>query len=1048
MERSERQQTSAIELRSLGDCVIQVGSKRISSRARVTFAVLLRLLAQAGQAIPRSEIQSLLWPSESDPNARHRLRQVIYGLKRLGVKLAGDSTHVTLIADRAAVDYRDAIVNCHSDCSPLLRVFLPGFAPNISPAFERWLQELRSHVDLQILRALLSVLAPLRQNGRWSEVEAVASRCLDIDPLNEEATLSLAEARAMGGNKVEAVRLIDRYKEDLDIHAPGIGLPSSLLRERIAGRLLPAESPLVGRESTIAAIATVVRNLGNVGGGYLITGDAGCGKTRIIQEIHRIAVLGDLAVVQAECLPGDARYPLSILTRIIPAVQGLPGAIGCSPHSLEYLRRLTDEPTEATHIHSFRETPSFTYTAIKRSIDDLVAAVTHELSLLLIIDDIDQADELSIEIIGDLIAASRSKSLLILMTARHLSGSVARLTTAGRGLRWLALNPLGQSDAGKLLQSLTSAHHGGLSEELEALYVEMADGNPFSIHELARYWESCGQLRPIPPSIESILHNRIAGLAERDLGILQTTVLLGHNATTERLSQLLELSQPDLLNHLESLEQAGFARWEQNRLRCSHRRLAELACERLSSTALLSIHSRIAKLLNSELTQPDCSGLLWDCANHFRLAGKHNESIALLSKCSDRLLRLGVPHEATSLWRQALDLCQSDAERIVVQEKLISALHAAGDLAQVSRAAEEVIRLRKSLRLGNSGWSDWQIDVLEARMYALQDVEPILVEASACLSDEFTAPHIRVRAGICAMICAYNLHEPTRVAYINRLLTSLMDEVTFQPVDRLTMSLVFNTYVGDLEKGAAAGNELVDLARTSGSVALLAQSLRRYAVVLRMLGQFKDARRALNEAYQLAKWMDSRSYMLATRLLIAQTLIEQGDLDAARELLSRTITPDDRRRFPYRAIIVAHLRAMIALIDGNQKEAMRVCDSRAFRKWRARSSQLSGRMRHDSLAVSALLSVSRETVARSKKQLAALEHEFTRLQEVGDQDFVAFALCKSLIARGQGLRAQTIVADYLRLHRRERYPAPEYLTNLLKPGPGQVSNCGSAKAAP
>jgi ATP/maltotriose-dependent transcriptional regulator MalT len=297
------------------------------------------------------------------------------------------------------------------------------------------------------------------------------------------------------------------------------------------------------------------------------------------------------------------------------------------------------------------------------------------------------------------------------------------------------------------------------------------------------------------------------------------------------------------------------------------------------------------------------------------------------------------------------------------------------------------------------------------------------------------------------MICAYNLHDPTRVTYINRLLTSLMGEVTLRPVDRLTMSLVFNTYVGDLEKGATAGNELVYLARKSGSVAFLAQSLRRYAVVLRMLGQFKDARGALNEAFQLAKWMDSRSYILATRILIAQTLIEQGDLDSARDMLLRTITPDDRRRFPYRAIIVAHLRAMIALIHGNKKEAVRVCDSRAFRKWRARSSQLSGRMRHDSLAVSALLSVSRETVARSNKQLASLEHEFTRLQAVGDQDFVAFALCKSLIARGQENRAQTILADYLRLYRRERYPAPQYLTNLLKLEPGQVSSCDSAKAA-
>ncbi|HWW85478.1 MAG TPA: AAA family ATPase, partial [Vicinamibacterales bacterium] len=529
---------------------------------------------------------------------------------------------MTLVAEKTVVDYRNALANWQEGSGPLLRGFLPGYAPSISPAFERWLQELRGQVDLQIRGALLSAIAALRQNGRWVEIEAAATRCLEIDPLNEEATLCLAEARALGGNKLEAVRLIDRYKEDLSIHAASIQLPSSLLRERIAGRLLPATSPLVGRESTIAAIATVLRNLGEVGGGYLVTGDAGSGKTRVIEEIRRIATLSDLTVVHTECLPGDSRNPLSVFTRIVPEIQLLPGAIGCSPHSLEYLKRLTDEPGE-TSCSPDGDAPSFIYAAIKRSIADLVAAVTHELSLVIVVDDIDQADDLSVEIIGDLIAAAHSKSLLVLMTARNPSGVLARLASLERGLRCQALPPLGHSEASKLLRLLTSKHHGGLSAEMDALYTEASAGNPLSIHELARYWESCGQLHPIPPSIESILHSRIASAAEGDLSILQAAALLGRNATITRLAQLMELSEADLLRRFDGLERAGFARWEQGRPRCSHRKLAELACARLTSTALLSIHVRIAELLRSELTESYSSRLLWDCANHYSLAGRH-----------------------------------------------------------------------------------------------------------------------------------------------------------------------------------------------------------------------------------------------------------------------------------------------------------------------------------------------------------------------------------------------------------------------------------------
>jgi DNA-binding SARP family transcriptional activator len=1013
----------------------------------VVFAALLRLLFEAGQQLRRSEIQSLLWPDARDADARHRLRQTIYSLKRSGIGLIANGTHIKLAADEVKLDFRDAIKNSQQDCAPLLKEFLPDYAPTVSHAYARWLQGVRDQVNLQIRNALLTAIGVQRQEGRWLNVQAVAVRCLEIDPLNEEATLALAEARAMGGNKLEAVRLLDRYKKDLEAHAPNVGLPSALLRKRISDRFVPAESPLVGRESAIAAMTTVVRHMRpGTSGGYLITGGAGLGKTRLIEEVKRIAALEGVTVVQAECLPSESQHPLSALTKIVPVIQRLPGSIGCSPRSVEYLKKLTEEPIELPVGYRGEDAPSFIYSAIKRSVLDLIAAVTHEINLVIVIDDIDQADEQSIETIADLVSARHTKSLFVLITARDLSGSVARLTAVNRGLRSHALTPLNPEDSRKLLRLLTSAYHGGLNEDLQTLYVEMARGNPLFIHDLARYWESCGHLNPIPPSIESALNQRVGSLTENDLRVLQTIALLGQHATTGRLVRLLELPEADLLNRIESLEQRGFARWEHDIVRCVHNTLANLVRERLSMTASLSCHGKIADLLQSELEPPRDSRLLWDCANHYRLAGFHREAIAMFSRCGDRLLKLGLPHEAASMWERVFEWCHSDAERVLVQERIIPTLLAIGDLARVSRAGGEVGRLRQTLQLGNSTWSEWQIDVLEARMFALEDVEPILIEASTCLADESTKPSIRVRAGICAMICAFNLHDPARLRHFYDVLLSLADEGTVRPVDRLTMSMVFNTYIGDLEKGAEAGSALVTYARLTGSLAFLGQSLRRHALALRLLGRFSDAHVALNEALQLAKWMGSRSYMLATLIQIGEALIEQGELKSARDLLNKAITTQDRRRFPYRAIAAAQLKAMIALIDGNKAEAIRICDSRTFRKWRNHTSHSSGRIKYGALAVSTLLAVSRGRARRPTKHLLALEHEFTRLQGLGNQDFAAFALCKSLLAHGHEARAQTILVSYLQNYRRERFAAPTYLAALLKHELGQVSSSGDATA--
>jgi len=1032
----------------MGDCAVEVGDKRIDPRSHVIFATLLRLLVAVGKPLPRAEIQTLLWPDTRDSDARHRLRQTIYSLKHAGVGIVANDTNISLVADEIAIDFHSAIANGQQDCGLLLKEFLPGYSPTLSHAFARWVQTLREQVNLQIRNLLLSSIETQRQHGRWLEVEAAAARCLAIDPLNEEATLALAEARAMGGNKVEAVRLLERYREDLDVHAPSVGLPSALLRRRISDRFTPAESPLVGRESAIAAITTMIRHMRRgSGGGYLITGAPGLGKTRLIEEVRRTAVLEGVSVVHAQCLPSESQYPLSSIAKILPPIQRLPGALGCSPRSLEYLRRLTDESQEMPVNCSGQDAPAFMYSAIKRSISDLIAAVTHETRLLLTVDDIDQADAQSIETVGDLISANQSAAFLVLMTARDLSAPVTRLAGGNRGLRSHTLNPLNPSDSRKLLHLLTSERHGGLDEDLQSLYVEMASGNPLLIHELARYWESCGHRYPVPPSIESALNKRIDDLSINDLFTLQTTAMLGQHASVARLVRLLELSEVDLLNHMESLEQRGFVRWEYNIFQCAHSALTNAVCSRLSSTASQASHSRIARLLRSELEPPDDSRLLWDCANHYRLAGLHREAIEMFARCSDRLLKLGLPQQAASIWERVFEWCQRDEERVLVQEKMIPVLLAVGDLARVSRVAYEVGRLRADLQQGNSRWSEWQIDVLEARMYALEDVEPILIEASTCLNDDSAEPATRVRAGICAMICAYNLHDPTRLQHFNDLLLSIADQVSVRPVDRLTMSMVFNTYIGDLERGAEAGSALVTYARLSGSLAFLAQSLRRHAMALRLLGQFSDAHTALSEALQLAKWMGSRSYTLATLTQISETLIEQGQLQSARDLLDGAITAQDRRRFPYRAIAVAQAKAIIALVDGNREEALRVCDSRAFRKWRNRTSESGGRNKNYSLAVSALLAVSRERVRLPTKQLLALEHEFTRLQSLGNQDFAAFAFCKSLLAQDQPDRMRKILAEYLQDHRRERYAAPGYLTALLthEHGP-QESSCGIATA--
>src|SRR4029079_693997 len=92
-----------IRLRALGQCLIEVDGHPVTPESDVLFALLLFLSSSGGQTIARSDLLDLLWPDSTSASARHRLRQALYQLKKLGAPL-----------DRAdsVIAVREAEVEC------------------------------------------------------------------------------------------------------------------------------------------------------------------------------------------------------------------------------------------------------------------------------------------------------------------------------------------------------------------------------------------------------------------------------------------------------------------------------------------------------------------------------------------------------------------------------------------------------------------------------------------------------------------------------------------------------------------------------------------------------------------------------------------------------------------------------------------------------------------------------------------------------------------------------------------------------------------------
>src|SRR5690606_42130599 len=107
----------------------------------------------------------------------------------------------------------------------------------------------------------------------------------------------------------------------------------------------PLSPVLVGRETHLVVLRDLLASAaGGRGGTALCSGDAGGGKSRLIQEAARLAAAQGFAVLSGQAVERDEREPFAPRVDMLRARAGLgspPGRVAAwGPHAAELARRL------------------------------------------------------------------------------------------------------------------------------------------------------------------------------------------------------------------------------------------------------------------------------------------------------------------------------------------------------------------------------------------------------------------------------------------------------------------------------------------------------------------------------------------------------------------------------------------------------------------------------------------------------------------------------------------------------------------------------------
>src|SRR5260221_2825065 len=372
--------------------------------------------------------------------------------------------------------------------------------------------------------------------------------------------------------------------------------------------------PLIGRKQECKRMQTAWK-VTTAGSSRIVvlTGEAGIGKSRLVEEMSRWANRQGIIAVASNCYlsEGSLAYaPVISWLRTYPIRSNM--------------ERLTIEiRTELSRVlpELLVEYPTITRPGpLEQSwqrqyfFEALTSAMlVGNRPILLLIDDLQWCPPDTLEWLHFLLRYNDRSRLMLLATVRteevHTETPLVELLNelqqSGR-LTEIALTQLSEAEAGELASHIL----GRALTDVEAatLYTE-TEGNPFFVVETMR-----GNLisdpkasRPptpdvdLPPSVQAVIQRRLDHLTPEARAVLGVAAVIGRSFTFRLLLRATPISEDALLNVLDELWQRRVVReHEAEFYDFTHDKLRVSTYKGLSASRKRTLHRRVAEALETE----------------------------------------------------------------------------------------------------------------------------------------------------------------------------------------------------------------------------------------------------------------------------------------------------------------------------------------------------------------------------------------------------------------------------------------------------------------
>lgn len=509
----------------------------------------------------------------------------------------------------------------------------------------------------------------------------------------------------------------------------------------LLGQAAPADAPrardylyrpaLVGRDRALESLRDELTRAGRGETRVVfLEGESGVGKTRLAIELARREA-ETFAILTGECrslgageVHGAALAPFDEVFHAIAdrcrergevETQRLLGTSGSLLAT--YAPVLAQLPGAETWTEPEALPARAARARLVTAMCEVLFALAREKPLLLLLDDVQWADDITLAVLSTLLSSPRPGiGLLVLATCRSeerharldevLTQPEARVLALGRldgdGARQMASSMLGRAELPAAMVDRVSEH---------------AEGNPFFIAEYLRAAVREEVLRrvdgrwsaddpdgariaslPLPHSIRDLVERRFARLGPLARSAAEIASVIGRDVEPDALAPHLRTTESALTDALQELLATQLMEaLPDGRLRFVHAKLHEGVYQSLGQVRRASLHVAVGEAIEAGPARPGRAAVL---AHHYTEGRAFDRALDQLERAGLEALASGSYSAAATLFERARTLsaserlAASDVRRARWERGLGDARFALGDLVQAAahgRAALELL---------------------------------------------------------------------------------------------------------------------------------------------------------------------------------------------------------------------------------------------------------------------------------------------------------------------------------------------------------------------